>query len=240
MRINKFLALAGLGSRRKVEDFVKNGEIIVNNKVVTNLATSIDPDKDIVMYSGSRVQLSTNFEYYMLHKPKGYITSTHDQYDRKTVMDLLPKIKTRIFPVGRLDYDTEGLLLLTNDGEMAERLTRPEFNVPKVYNCTIEGGIKESELAVLRAGIVKDGIKYAKSKITIIKQEKERTKLQVTIQEGKNREVRNMFEYIGKNIILLKRVAIGDLKLGGLSRGEYRPLKEDEIMYFMDLCDLDN
>lgn len=239
MRINKFLALAGMGSRRKVEEFVKNGRVCVNDVLTTSLATDIS-DKDVVTLDGNAVKTAETYEYYMLNKPKGYITSTRDQFDRKTVMDLLANVSSRVFPVGRLDYDTEGLLLITNDGDMAERLTKPEYHIAKTYNCTIEGQIKESELAVLRAGIVVDRIRYNKCKIKVVEKTATRTKLKVIINEGKNRQIRNMFEFIGKRVVLLNRVAIGDIHLGGLSRGEYRKLKQDEIKYLMTLCSLDD
>lgn len=235
MRINKYLAQSGLGSRRKVEKLIIDGLIKVNGNVVTNLATEIDENRDIVQVNDVTVKPTEEKVYYMLNKPKGYVTTVEDDRDRKTVLDLMGNIDKRIFPVGRLDYNTEGLLILTNDGDLAQLLTKPKYAVSKTYSCTIEGTIKESELAVLRNGIVIDGHKLNKCKIKVLNTTSDKTKLQVTINEGKNRQIRKMFEYVNKTVVYLKRISIEDLKLGGLSRGEYRELKDYEIEYLYSL-----
>lgn len=229
MRINKYLALCGVASRRKVEDFVTNGLVKVNNKVVTNLATDIDIKNDIVTVSGERVKLTEEYVYYMLNKPKGYVCSAEDNRGRKTVLDIVKDPNHRIFPVGRLDYDSEGMLILTNDGDLTQRLTHPSNEVEKKYIVKIEGSMVESELAVLRAGVVIDGERFGKCDVVLTNTDGKISRLEVTLKEGKNREIRRMFEAIGKNVIFLKRVSIGMLKLGGLTRGEYRPLKPFEI-----------
>ncbi len=229
MRINKYLALCGVASRRKVEDFIKNGLVKVNGTVTTNLATDIDIKKDIVHVSGQKVKLPDDYVYYMLNKPKGYVCSMADEMGRKTVMDLVNDATHRVFPVGRLDYDSEGMLILTNDGDLAYKLTHPSSNIEKKYIVKIEGTMVESELAVIRAGVVVDGEKYSKCSCKVLSVQDKITRLEVVIHEGKNREIRKMFEAIGKNVIFLKRVQVGELKLGGLTRGTYRALKPYEI-----------
>lgn len=228
MRINKYLALCGVGSRRKVEEYVLNGNIEVNGKVVTVLSTDINPKSDKVMYLDKDVTLPSCYVYYKFNKPKGYICSAKDKKGRKTIYDLV-KVNNRVFSVGRLDYNSEGLLLLTNDGGFANKLTHPTNHIDKEYIVTIEGEITEGELAVLRAGVVENGNRMPSAKVNLISYQNKLSRLSVIIDEGQNRQIRRMFEAIGKNIVLLKRVAIGGLKLGGLERGKYRPLTDKEL-----------
>ncbi len=237
MRINKFLALAGIASRRKVESLITAGQIKVNKKVMTELAYDVK-ESDVVEYNGEVVTLANEYVYYMLNKPKGYVTTVSDELNRKTVMDLLHNIKERVFPIGRLDYNTEGLLLFTNDGELANRIMKPNFEIEKTYVCEIEGEIKESELAVLRAGVVIDGKRLNKCKAKLKEFKNNKSKIEITINQGLNRQVRKMMEFIGKTVVNLKRTKIGELKVGGLSRGEVRKLKDNEIQYLYALCDL--
>lgn len=239
MRINKYLALAGLGSRRSVEEIVKAGRVTVNNKTIIDLATDINHQKDVVLVDGKRVEFEENYKYYILNKPKGYVTTVSDDKGRKTVMDLIKSIKGRVFPVGRLDYNTEGLLIFTNDGDMAQRLMSPLSEIEKTYICVIKNLISESELAVLRAGVVIDGVRLKKCKVKVLDVKEGKTRLEIKIKEGKNRQIRKMMEFIKKDIVLLKRVAIGDLKVGGLNRGEFRELKEREVSYLVALCQMD-
>ena len=170
----------------------------------------------------------------MLNKPKGIICSSSDEKGRKTAVDLI-KTNERIFCVGRLDYDSEGLILLTNDGELAYSLTHPSLEIPKTYVVKIKGDVKESELAVLRNGVKIKDIKYNKCKINVLEKTKDSTKLEIILTEGKNREIRKMFEFIGKEITLLKRIKLADLRLGGLNRGEYRELRDYEVEYLKSL-----
>lgn len=228
MRINKYLALCGVGSRRKVEEYVLNGNIKVNGKVVTVLSTDINPKSDKVMYLDKDVTLPSCYVYYKFNKPKGYICSAKDEKGRKTIYDLV-KVNNRVFSVGRLDYNSEGLLLLTNDGDFANKLTHPTNHIDKEYIVTIEGEMTEGELAVLRAGVVENGNRMPSAKVNLISYQNKLSRLSVVIDEGQNRQIRRMFEAIGKNIVLLKRVAIGGLKLGGLERGKYRPLTDKEL-----------
>lgn len=233
MRINKYLASTGLASRRKAEEYVSSGRVSVNGQILTSLAYDVQP-KDKVCLDGKPV-FPQNFMYLLMHKPKGYITTTHDEKGRKTVMDLVPPQYNGVKPVGRLDWDTEGLLILTNDGDLANKLTSPHSEIQKTYMVKIEGKIVESQLAVMRAGVVIDGIRLKKCKVQVTEQDDKFTKLQVKITEGKNRQIRKMFDAVGVNVCFLKRVAIEDLKLGGLSRGKVRELKPEEVNYLMEL-----
>ena len=231
MRLNKYLALCGLASRRKCEQLILNGEIKINGKVITQLATDVNEFKDEVVYKQQIIKPCNKNVYYMLHKPKGYVSTAKDDRGRKTVMQLVKDIPVRVFPVGRLDYESEGLMLLTNDGELANIITHPSFEIEKTYIVKIQGAIKESELAVLRNGVKLDGVKTQKAKFKLIKFENNISKIEVKIKEGKNRQIRRMFSEIGKEVTFLKRTAIGELKLGGLTRGTYRELNEYEISY---------
>ena len=234
MRINKYLAECGLGSRRKVESLILDGLVSVNGKVITSLAFSVG-DKDEVVYNGQKLTPNKEFSYIMLHKPKGYITSTSDDRGRKTVMDLLPPQFKNLKPVGRLDYDSEGLLILTDDGDLAFNLTHPSHEVGKTYVVKIEGKISEGELAVLRAGVVIEGQRLNKCKVKKLEEKDRITKLEITIFEGKNREIRKMLEAVGYKVIFLKRTHIGLLKLLGVDRGKYRLLSSEEIAYLKSL-----
>ena len=228
MRLNKFLSNSGIASRRKCEEIILDGKVCVNGKVVTELGTIINEKKDKVTVEGKPVKLPSSFVYIKLNKPKGYACTASDEKGRKTIYDLV-KCEERLFSIGRLDYDTEGLIILTNDGDFANQVGHPKYNIEKEYRVTVEGEIKESEMAVMRNGVVIDGERMPSAKIEWLSYENGFTKLSVVIDEGKNRQVRRMFEAIGKSIKLLKRVRIGAVKLGGLSRGEYRDLTETEL-----------
>ena len=228
MRINKYLALCGLASRRKVEEYIKDGRIKVNGRVVTNLATDINLKKDKCQFDDKDINMPKEYVYYKLHKPKGYICSASDEKGRKTIYEIV-KTNERLFSVGRLDYNSEGLLILTNDGVFANKITHPANHIEKEYIVKIEGNIKESELAVLRAGVVENGKKMPKAKVKLLSYENNQSRLSVIIDEGQNHQIRRMFDCIGKTIILLKRVSVGGLKLGGLPRGKYKELSQSEL-----------
>ncbi len=230
MRINKFLAECGLSSRRKCEAFVTEGRVKINGKPVSTLATEVG-ERDVVTVDGERVSPIKKHVYLVLNKPKGYVCTLSDDMGRKTVLDLVKDRSERLFPVGRLDYDTEGMLILTTDGDFANRLAHPRNEIPKTYVARIEGAVTEEELNVLRNGIILDGVKTKKCRIKVVEVSDNATKLEVTITEGRNRQVRRMFEHINKHVAFLKRVAIGELKLRGLNRGEYRELSESEVNY---------
>lgn len=231
MRINKYIADCGIASRRAAEELVKAGKIKINGKVVTDLSTQVNEWNDTVTLEGTKIKLPSRYTYLMLNKPKGCVSTVKDDKERKTVMDYLPASEKRLFPVGRLDYDSEGLLLFTNDGDTAFRLTHPSSEIPKTYQVIVTGKISEENLKELRAGVVLDGVKTSKSKISVKSQTETETKLEVTIYEGKNRQVRRMFESVGKEVVFLRRTAVGDLRLGGLGRGQTRYLKQNEIDY---------
>ena len=233
MRINKFLADAGVASRRACDKLIEDGKVYVNGKVAS-LGQEVD-NSDNVTVEGRVVKLNQKLVYYIMNKPKGYVTTVKDDKGRKTVMDLLPKKSERVYPVGRLDYDTEGLLIFTNDGELANRLMHPVHEIPKTYIAKIEGTVKEEALAKLRGGIAIDGVKTKKANVRVVEETKEFTKVSVTITEGRNRQVRKMFEAVGYEVVFLKRIKIGDLSLRGLDRGEVRSLSSQEVYYLKNL-----
>ena len=234
IRLNKYLADCGVCSRRKADELILSGRVTVNSKKVTELGTTVNEDNDSVAVDKRKVTPVRELTYIMFKKPKGCVTTASDEKGRNTVFDYID-LKKRLFPVGRLDYDSEGLLLLTNDGNLAQLLTHPSNEIPKVYIVKIEGDIVESDLAIIRKGAVVDGEKFGRAKVKVTGVENGLTRLEVTIFEGKNREIRRMFAAVEKNVVFLKRVAIGELKLGGLSRGTYRFLTETEIEYLKRL-----
>lgn len=238
MRINKFIASCGVSSRRKAEEYILQGLVKVNGKEITDLAFDVDESKDIVTISGQKISLPTDLVYYMLNKPKGYVTTLSDEKNRKSVLDLISNIDKRIYPIGRLDYESEGLLLLTNDGDLTFKLTHPKFEVAKKYIVKIEGPTKESELAVLRKGVVVDGIRYASCKAELLEFSNNISRIEITLTEGKNREIRNMFKAIGREVIFLKRIEMAGIKLGGLKRGEMRKLKSYEVEHLLKLANI--
>ncbi|MBR2988095.1 MAG: rRNA pseudouridine synthase [Clostridia bacterium] len=237
MRINKFLAECGVASRRNSETLVLEGRVKINNKVVTKLATEVDPELDLVSVDGKPVKPIGKHLYIMMNKPKGYVCTVSDEFGRKTVMDILGDKYPgkRIFPVGRLDYDTEGLLILTTDGDLANRLMHPRNEISKTYVAKIEGEISEADLNKLRSGVELDGVKTKKCKVKLLEFNDNISRIEVTISEGRNRQVRRMFESINRDVIFLKRTAIGEIKLGGLFRGNFRELKERESEYLKKL-----
>lgn len=231
MRLNKYIADAGFASRRAADKLISEGKVKVNGKTVKEMGFIIDETNDTVIADGTKLSLSPKKIYIMLNKPKGCVSTMKDDKERKTVMDYVNISENRrIFPVGRLDYDSEGLLLLTNDGDLAYKLTHPSQEIPKTYIVKINGTVQESDLATLRNGITLDGIKLHKCKIKLLAEEENGlNRFEITIFEGRNREVRRMFETVGKEVAFLKRTAVGDLKLGGLSRGKWRYLTDKEI-----------
>lgn len=233
MRLNKFLSTAGVASRRKCDELIKDGKIYVNGEVQSNLGIVIDEKKDVVEYLGERVILPSSFIYLKMNKPKGYACTASDEKGRKTIFDLLEDKSVRLFNVGRLDYDTEGLIFLTNDGEFANSVIHPKFQIEKEYIVTVEGAMKESEFAVLRKGAVINGERMPSAKVNPISFDGKVTKLSVVITEGQNHQVRRMFEAIGRDIKLLKRVRIGSVHLGNLYRGKTKPMTADEIASFL-------
>lgn len=235
MRINKYLASAGLGSRRKCEEFVLQKRVKVNGKVIDNLAFDI-AENDKVMIDDKLVSVPRSFTYLMMHKPKGYLTTVSDDRERKTVMELLPKEFKHLMPVGRLDYNSEGLLLFTNDGETAQKLMRPKNEIVKTYLVKVEGEVSSFDVSEIEKGVTLiDGTKFKECKVNIKEIKERKTKLEIQITEGKNREIRKIFDKFGYNVIFLKRISIGEIKLGGLTRGTCRLLRPAEIRYLKSL-----
>ncbi len=230
-RLQKVMAACGVASRRKCEEIIKEGRVKVNEIVVTELGTKVSKNDKIVV---DNVELSRQQHvYYALNKPTGYITAVSDKLGRRTVMDLIdPETKkTRIFPVGRLDYDTSGLLLLTNDGELSYRLTRSEKEVEKIYQVRVDGIINQTAVTQLIRGVVIDGIKTKPAHVEVIDFDKEHNSslIHIGITEGRNRQVRKMCETVGFEVKKLKRLSFAGITLDGLAVGEYRELKPHEI-----------
>lgn len=234
MRINKFLATSGVASRRASDQLIMDGVVKINGKVCS-IGDDVDVSSDTVTVNGKIVNVVKKYEYYIMNKPKGYVCTVKDDKGRKTVMDLLPTKAKRLFPVGRLDYDSEGLLLFTNDGELTFKLTHPKNEVPKTYLVKTEKPVSEEDLSKLRQGVYIDGVKTKKCNVKLIESTKTGSKLHITITEGRNRQVRKMFEAVNNNVDFLKRIKIGDLTLTGLNRGEVRQLSAREIDYLLNV-----
>lgn len=233
MRINKYLAECGVASRRACDRLIAEGRVTVNGKVAAvgeDVAAG-----DAVCVNGVDVVRKNVHEYYLLNKPKGYVCTVKDDKDRKTVMQLLPAGAGRVYPVGRLDYDTEGMLILTDDGDLAFRLTHPVNEIPKTYLVKVEGAVGEAALAKLRSGVELDGKTTGKSRVKPIAADKKYTRLHVTITEGRNRQIRRMFEAVGNKVVFLKRIRIGEMGLGSLERGKTRRLTAEEIHYLKNI-----
>ncbi len=228
-RLQKYLARCGVASRRKAEEYIAKGLVTINGNRVTQMGVTIDPQLDKVTFKQKPVRPAKEFIYLMLNKPTGYITTTNDPEKRDTVMDLLQGIDMRIFPAGRLDADTEGLLLLTNDGELANRLAHPRFGVKKTYRVLVKGELQEAAVNKLSKGVLlEDGITApAKVKIDVFLGRE--TRVTIQIAEGKKRQIRRMFEEVGHPVVQLVRIQYGPLHIGRLRPGEYRQLSGDEI-----------
>ena len=228
-RLQKYLASAGVASRRASETLIKEGRVSVNGKIVTELGTKVTPGVDKVLVDGKPVQQEEELVYILMNKPAGYVTTVKDTHDRMTVMDLLTDVPYRVFPVGRLDFETEGLLLFTNDGEFAYRMTHPKFKMVKTYVATVQGNVTDERLAMLRNGVqLEDGM-TAPAQVNIIRRENHKTVVEIAIHEGRNRQVRRMFKAVKNPVLELKRISIGPLTLKGVGVGEYRYLQGAEL-----------
>lgn len=233
MRINKFLARCGIASRRASDKLIEEGKVRVNGKIAE--AGMEVEEEDRVEVDGKPVTVKKD-EYYILHKPKGYLCTVSDDKGRKTVMDILGSGVGRVYPVGRLDYDSEGLLILTTDGELAQHLTHPSNEVPKTYLVKVEGRLTEADLNPIRSGIeIEGGYVTKKCRAHIVETNKDYTKVELVLREGKNREIRKMFAAIGREVSLLKRTKVGEITLRGLDRGSFRKLTPAEVNYLKSL-----
>lgn len=231
MRLQKYMAMCGVASRRKSEEMIRDGLVKVNNKTVTELGTTIDPHKDTVKVNGKRIKLESRKIYIMLNKPVGYVTTLKDENKRRIVTDLIEGVSERIYPVGRLDADTSGLLLLTNDGDIAYKITHPSTKILKRYIAIVEGTPNKYELEKFRKGIVIDKKPTAEAYIKILKKFDDESILDIRIHEGRNRQVKKMCEAINHPVKKLKRISIGEIELGGLDIGNWRYLNDEEIAY---------
>ncbi|HET9393145.1 MAG TPA: pseudouridine synthase [Candidatus Rubrimentiphilum sp.] len=234
MRLQKYLAHAGVASRRAAEELIVRGQIRVNGKVVRELGTSVE-ESDKVAVNGKIVSLPAKHTYIVLHKPLGVVTTMRDPQGRRTVSDLLPKGLPRIVPVGRLDYDTSGVLLLTNDGELAHVLTHPRFGVEKTYRAVVKGQLTTDELERLRRGMRLEEGRAAGARVKVIASPGDRTVLDVTIHEGRNRQVRRMLEAVGHPVRELRRLRFGPIALGTLAPGRTRPATARELAHLREL-----
>lgn len=235
MRLQKYIALCGVTSRRKAEDLIVSGKVKVNNQVITELGTAVDPNKDKVKVNDKLISLESTKVYIMLNKPVGFVTTLKDEKNRRVVTDLIEGVKERIYPVGRLDADTSGLLILTNDGDIAYKLTHPKYEIQKRYIAIVEGVPNKFELESFRNGLKINGKLTAKASIKISKRYEGESILDIIIHEGRNRQVKKMCEAINHPVKKLKRIAIGELELRGLNLGNWRYLDEEEIEYLKQL-----
>lgn len=231
------MATAGVASRRHCDEIITQGRVRVNAKVVKKLGTIIDPNRDLVTVDDKPIRIKDNFVYLMLNKPTGVVTTVRDPYGRPTVLKFIKNQKARIWPVGRLDYNSSGLLLLTNDGDTAQKLIHPSFELDKVYMVTAEHKLNEAQLSALRKGVDIGGFVTSPAKVSLVDGKSRSCVYEVVIHEGKNRQIRRMFDAVGANVVALCRVAIGKIKLGDLPEGKCRNLTQDEVNYILKLGD---
>ena len=237
MRINKYIASCGVASRRKAEEIILDGRVTVNGNLVTELAFNIDEENDIVEIDGEQIGVEKNNVYIVLNKPEGYITTVKDQFDRPSVLDLVKDIDERVYPIGRLDYETSGLLILTNDGDLTYKLTHPKHEVDKTYVALIKGEPTYEELKNFRDGLEIEDYKTAPAKIRIVdkNEEKNYCKCEIKIHEGRNRQVRKMCRAINHPVLRLRRAAMGKIVLKDLEVGQYRHLTKEEVAYLKSI-----
>lgn len=229
-RLQKYLANCGVASRRKCEEYIKQGKIKVNGEIVTELGTKINPEKDIIEFENKKIKQNSKNIYILLNKPIGYVTTADDQFGRDTVLDLV-KVRERIVPVGRLDMYTSGALILTNDGDFVYKVTHPKHEIEKTYTVTVKGIVQNSEVEQLRQGVkIEEYItKPAKVKILKTDTEKDISRLEITIHEGKNRQVRKMCEAVGRKVLALHRSKIGNIGVKDIELGKWRYLNSKEV-----------
>ena len=241
-RLQKYMARCGVASRRKCEEIILEGKIKVNGAIITEVGTKIDPEKDIVEYNDNVIKIEEKKVYIMLNKPEGYITSVKDVKGRKTVLDIV-NVDERIYPIGRLDYDSSGLLLLTNDGSIYNNIIHPRVSIKKKYIAVCRGKFTDNDIKTFKKGIDIGGYVTAEADIEVISEEKSFNRncdeilstVEISIHEGKNRQIRRMCSSLNHEVISLKRVSIGDIKLGYLKKGQWRDLTDSELNYIRNL-----
>ena len=235
MRINKFLAECHLGSRRKVETLVQEGLVTVNGIINKDFHTQINTQSDIVLVDGKIIKHDPQRIFLLMNKPSGYIVTKKDQFNRKTIYHLLPEFATKLNPIGRLDYDSEGLLLLTNDGEITNKITHPSFQIEKTYKVLVKGMVSQKKINQLREGVPIEDYHTLPAKVFLKKTTPDSSEIRISIMEGKNRQIRKMMEFIGHEVKLLKRLQIGDIKLEKIPLGSWRFLTDKEILYLIKI-----
>ncbi len=228
VRLQKILSERGVASRRKAEELIKNGSVTVNGRVV-NLGDKVDPVKDTISVSGKPISKKVDKFYIMLHKPRGFISTMSDELDRKCVAQLVSDVPEKVYPVGRLDKDSEGLLLMTNDGDFANAVIHPSHHIEKRYRVTVKAKVTEEQLVKLSSGMDIDGYKTQSAKVNVVTLTPDRTVLEIVLKEGRNRQIRKMCEQMHLDVARLKRVAIGSVKLGMLQPGKWRELSREEL-----------
>lgn len=238
IRLNKFLAQAGVTSRRDADKLIESGRVTVNGDVINVLGTKIDVNHDRVELDGKQVVLQPRLVYLLLNKPAGYLVTLRDPYQRPTVMDLLPSLEERVFPIGRLDFESEGLLLLSNDGELSNRLIHPRYQIKKQYRIKIKGRPEAQKIKRLEKGIYLDNRKTAPARISQFKPSHKHSWLHIEIHEGRKREIRRMFQAVGHPVMVLKRIKFAGLTLGRLKPGEWRYLTQSEVARLHSLVNL--
>ena len=227
-RVQKLIAQAGIASRRKAEELIQQGRVTVNGRPI-KLGDSARPNKDVIAVDGQRIANSCGRIYLALHKPRGFVTTMEDERGRKCVAQLVEDVPGRVYPVGRLDKDSEGLLIMTNDGDLANAVSHPKTHVAKTYRVTLRPGITEEQLIKLSTGIMLDGRMTAPAKARVLEQQPGRAVVEIVLYEGRNREIRRMCESMGLEVARLKRTAIGPVRLSMLPQGRHRELSREEI-----------
>lgn len=228
IRLQKYLSECGVASRRKAEELIANGKVKVNGHVA-QIGDKVNPAKDTVTVFGKKVHNTTEPIYILLHKPRGYVTTLSDELGRKCVTDLLRDVPERVYPIGRLDKDSEGLLLMTNDGEFANLMMHPSHHIPKHYRVTVRPSITDAQIASMTEGMVIDGRRTAPAKVRVLEKQEGRVVLEVVLYEGRNRQIRKMCEQMQLDVARLKRTAMGPVRLGMLPRGQWRELTAEEV-----------
>lgn len=228
MRLQHFLAIAGVASRRRCEKLMLAGRVHVNGKVAAELGTKVDPLRDIVELDGKRVEIERKF-FVVLNKPRGYLSSVLDARGRRTVSELVSDIPARLYPVGRLDMDTEGVLLMTNDGDLCHRLTHPRFGIKKTYQAEVEGKLSREAVEELRRGVIIEGVKTSPAKARTLQTSENHSLVEITVHEGRKRQIRKMCEAVGHPVTRLTRIEFGGIGLGSLAAGQYRLLTDAEV-----------
>lgn len=237
IRVQKFISECGVASRRKAEELIIQGLVLINGKKA-KIGDKVNPSKDKVAVNGKAIETETNFRYIVLHKPRGFVTTMSDELGRKCVAQLVADVKERIYPVGRLDKDSEGLLLMTNDGDFHYAVTHPKNQISKTYRVTVRPPVKDEQITAMVVGLKVDGKVTAPAEVNVLQQDKEKSVLEIILHEGRNRQIRKMCEELNLEVARLKRTAEGPVKLGMLPQGKWRDLKKEELDKIIRLTSL--